>query len=237
MKLFINYADKGYYNSQVLGCNSALRFGFNQAIPFNKGDIDPDFYSTHEKILTQPRGAGYWLWKPYIITKALDKLKDGDYLCYCDAGANFISSVDPLITTLDLYQQDLFAGELRTAAKTYTKRDVFVHNRQDTKEYTDAYMRDASFQFIKKTDFAVHFYHEYLEQCCLSHLITDEPNIYGLPNYPEFIDHRHDQSIYSILALKYRLPAFRMVSQFSNSFIPEYTNSDYPQMIDHHRRK
>jgi hypothetical protein len=34
-------------------------------------------------ILEQPRGAGYWMWKPYVILKTLVERMDwGDYLCY-----------------------------------------------------------------------------------------------------------------------------------------------------------
>ena len=34
---------------------------------FNTQDIDNEFYQKNIEILKQPKGAGYWLWKPYFI--------------------------------------------------------------------------------------------------------------------------------------------------------------------------
>ena len=31
------------------------------------------------------RGAGYWIWKPYIIWKTLQDVEDGDIVCYIDS--------------------------------------------------------------------------------------------------------------------------------------------------------
>jgi len=41
------------------------------------------FRDRYRSILEQPRGAGYWLWKPYVILKTLvDYMDWGDYLCW-----------------------------------------------------------------------------------------------------------------------------------------------------------
>ena len=37
-------------------------------------------------MLEEPRGGGYWVWKPLIVREALCGLEDGDVLLYCDAG-------------------------------------------------------------------------------------------------------------------------------------------------------
>ena len=41
------------------------------------------------------------------------------------------------------------------------------------------------------------------ELCCNYHLIDDSPSI--APNLPEFIEHRHDQAIFSLLTKKMEL--------------------------------
>jgi len=54
----------------------------------------------------------------------------------------------------------------------------------------------------------------------------------GKPNYKEFIDHRHDQSIFSVLTKKYNLLAYRDPSQWGNEDIKTYkSTSFYPQII------
>jgi hypothetical protein len=49
------------------------------------------------------------------------------------------------------------------------------------------------------------------------------PNICGKPNLDEFIDHRHDQSVLSLIATHYGLQGFRWPSQWGNhEKLPEY---------------
>jgi hypothetical protein len=39
----------------------------------NKEEIDNDFKTKYNNILSLNRGGGYWLWKPYIINETLKK--------------------------------------------------------------------------------------------------------------------------------------------------------------------
>jgi len=238
MIVFINYADNGFYESQKLGCEYAILNGFNKVIPYKKTDIDEKFYREHSHILTLPRGAGYWLWKPYFILKTLEKINYGDYLCYADAGTNFINNVSYLIDTVNQSNQDIIPFDLHSIRESqFTKRDVFIYNDCDTAEMANSNICDAAVQFVKKTDFIIEFYKEYLKQCCIENLLTDSSNLYGKPNYPDFIDHRHDQSIYSINVKKKKLSIFRSPAQWGNGFEHLYKQSNYPQLIDHHRRR
>ncbi len=45
----------------------------------------------HPNILNQPRGAGYWLWKPAIIRDALACAAEDDLVLYMDAGIKFVA--------------------------------------------------------------------------------------------------------------------------------------------------
>ena len=44
--------------------------------------------------------------------------------------------------------------------------------------------------------------------------LTDMPNIHGLPNLPDFVEHRHDQSVLTILAKQQGVAIFRDPSQY-----------------------
>ena len=57
----------------------------------------------------------------------------------------------------------------------------------------------ATWFILKKNKFTLNFMKEWLEYSQDYRLITDSPNECGLLNYPEFSDHRHDQSILSCL--------------------------------------
>ena len=48
------------------------------------------FYKKFQSFLEEnKRGYGYWLWKPYLISWAMQDLKDGDILVYADSGCEF----------------------------------------------------------------------------------------------------------------------------------------------------
>ena len=225
-----------FYDSQKHGCVSALKNGFDDAISYNSSDIDLTFKHEYNHILNLERGAGYWLWKPYIILKTLNKLNSGDYLFYCDSGANLIENISYLIEDLKKSGQDLMPFDLQQSPeKKFTKRDVFLYNECDVPYVTNTNIFDAAFQLIIKSNWSMNFYTEYLKQSCIENLITDCPNKYGIPNYPDFIDHRHDQSIYSVNVKKNKLITFRTPSQYGLGFEKFYKYNNYPQIINHHR--
>ena len=93
-------------------------------------------------------------------------------------------------------------GECGTNAN-FCKKDAFILMNADTLEISSFPHRTASIFVCKKTDFSINFVEEWLRYGCDPRIITDLPNTKGLPNYPDFIDHRHDQSIMSILTYKY----------------------------------
>jgi hypothetical protein len=75
----------------------------------------------------------------------------------------------------------------------------------DDPAYHEAQMLDASFLILLKTRRACAFAGTWLESCLDRRVLTDDPNTCGLPNLPGFVDHRHDQSVLSILAKRENL--------------------------------
>ena len=87
--------------------------------------------------------------------------------------------------------------------KRYTKRDAFILLGADMPFYTDTNQYMGGIQIYKKSKYTEKFLEELLYYCQDKRIITDEPNTLGHKNYKEFIEHRHDQSILSILIKKY----------------------------------
>ena len=56
-------------------------------------------------------------------------------------------------------------------------------------------------------------------------------NLLGLPYHEGFIEHRHDQSIFSILIKKYSIKVYRDPSQHGNNFVDLYPDSKYQQLM------
>lgn len=239
-KLLLNYSDSKFKNAQKYNSITGLETGgFDSVIECSPMTIDDQFKNLHNDILSQPRGGGYWLWKPYIILKSLMSMSDGDILFYCDSGSHFVSSINEILNTVSFDKQPIIPfGVDPHLDRKFTKMDVFVFNEcKEDQSITDTVQVCASFQLIKKSQTAIDFYNELLYQCCNLNLITDAPNAFGVDNFSEFADHRHDQSIYSVLCKRNRYEIFRDPSQFGLWSKEKYTNSTYPQIIEHTRRQ
>ncbi len=138
MKILINYSDKNFKTSQKLNSKTGMGIGnFDRFIEYSPEDIDKKFYQKNEHILTQLRGGGYWLWKPYIILKTLQRkdVKYGDYIFYLDSGAYFINKIDYIIDLSKKYSQDIipFAEKNGDLEKVRTKTDMFITMDLDEK--------------------------------------------------------------------------------------------------------
>jgi len=238
MKVLINYADESFRLSQQRNSQSGLAVGgFDEVWSFGPQDLDAEFSRRNQHILRQSRGAGFWLWKPYLVQLALQRLRKGDYLFYCDAGSQFINSVDLLINMISQTGQDLLCFELQHAERTWTKRDAFVLLDCDEPKYTETKQRLASFSLWRKSQLSDSLAEEWLTAAQDDRLITDQPNQMGLPNWEGFCEHRHDQSLFSLLTKRRGLRAFRDPSQWGNPFFEQFPESTYPQVIQHTRDK
>jgi len=236
--ILINYADRNFTQSQQLNTKTGIKVGkFKEVWSYSPKDISKSFYQANKELLNQKRGNGYWLWKPYFILKSLEKLDFGDYLFYCDSGAEFVDSVEPLLSLSTSKSQEIMTFELVHPEYKYTKRDVFKILDCDNQSFIESKQRLASYILFRKSARVINFANEWLHYCTDERLITDSPNVFGLNNFEGFVDHRHDQSIFSLLAKKYQLEPFRDPSQYGSTLIDQYSNSPYNQLINSTRLK
>ena len=85
MKILINYADKQYEPARKWNTLTGRYIArFDKVYEYTPNDIDQSFAKLHHDILSQKRGNGLWLWKPYFVNKALSDCSDGDIIFYCD---------------------------------------------------------------------------------------------------------------------------------------------------------
>jgi hypothetical protein len=229
--LLINYADGSFHEAQKLNLKTGLIIGrFDRAIPYGRADLDADFTARNREVLAQTLGAGCWLWKPYIVLQALKhKMVEGDLLFYCDAGAVFIASATPV---LDLCRNEetpilLFSLEPEQTNRKWIKRDCFHYMEMDRSPYLDMPLIVSGYFVCRKAAFTVAFFEEWLSLAEDPRLLTDAPNSCGLPNYPQFVAHRRDQSILSLLGRRHRVPTLPDISQWGNERRPR----DIPQIL------
>jgi len=244
-KVHISYSDERYANSLANLEKSSLEIGkSDEFIPYTEEWLkSTEFWRKNAFILGRPRGAGYWIWKPYIILETFNKLQDGDIVLYSDAGLSVIGNLTPLY---EVATKDSNGGKIlfklpavdvpRHIAKTWTKRDTFVLMECDSEEYWNANMGNGAVSLWRKSDENIEFLNEWLRYMRDSRIVTDDPNMCGRPNFMEFRDHRHDQSVLSLLAIKYGFEMFRDPTQWGNSEKELFTNSPYDQLFNHHRK-
>lgn len=240
MIIAVNYADKKFQRAQKLNSRTARQWGADRVIEYGPGDIDEAFRRRNKEILDTPRGGGYYLWKPYFYRKAYDELGEGDYLVYIDSGAVYINRIQYLIDCMEQEKVPLmiFSLERERIEKGNTKRDAFVLTGCDEARYADTPQSIGGYFVCKKAPEVKAYLDEVLQYAQDIRIISDKPNVMGLPNYAEFADHRHDQSVISLMSKKYGFKRFRDPSQFGmiNHYEEEVERrSTYPQIVDSHR--
>lgn len=237
MNILINFATTNFQKAQQFNTKTAYKIGgFDRTVSANPSLIDENFRRKYISVLNQAKGAGYWLWKPYFIVKTLEAANDGDIVMYADSASYFTSSASPLFSLPERFGQDIIPFELELPESAWSKRDAFILLGAEN-GFELSSQRLASFMLFRKSASSIQFCQEYLYHCTNENALTDLDNIYGKPNYPDFVAHRHDQSIFSLLSKKYGLQAFRDPSQWGNSRKDLYLNSNYPQIIEHTRQK
>ena len=215
----INYANEIFTDAQKINTLTAYYIGKTDLVlEYSPMDIDKEFIKKNIHILKHKRGGGYWLWKPYIILKTLNSFKEGDYIFYSDSGAYYVNKIQHLIAELKKHNQDIMPFQLRFLEKEYTKRDAFILMDCDKDKYTNTRQCRTGWMLIKNTAFSKGFFEEFLFYAQDERIITDMPNTFGKENYPEFIENRHDQSIFSLLCKKHKLKFFRELDRGSTAF-------------------
>ena len=195
----VSYANGDVHlsNQQYLTA-SALNKCIDFYKPYNKQHLDPSYSQKHIKILSQKRGAGYWLWKPYVILKTLEEIPENDVVLYVDSGGRIEKPVDHLINQLATY--DILVFESDWNNRRYVKKDLLQMMKLDNDETRNALHLQASFIVIKNTQFSRNFIKNWLSWCENEKALTDIPSA---EEYPDFFDHRHDQAILTLLTIKY----------------------------------
>ena len=235
MNILLNYADHKYHlirefsNQMAMATRKGTGNGIDKITSLSPKDIDGDFRAKNKAILKRHYGAGYWLWKPYIISKTLDQMDEGDVLIYSDSDIFVIGSVLPLIDVLHESGQHVlgFTGG-RLNDRHLTKRDAFKLMDCEAPMYTDTPHLFAGLILFQKTDTSAKFASEWLNYAQDKRLLTDARNTCG-PNYPEFVQHRHDESIFSLLYKKYRFTPYR--APFLLKDMEDFPNSPYPKIF------
>lgn len=202
---------KNYHDAVDRLCNQAKSFEiFNEIIGYKDNDLKKynDFYTKHENFIkNNNRGYGYWIWKPFLILKTLEKMDDGDVLLYCDSGCELnIFGKEKMNLYIKNMRNKIIQG---TSASTndfsYTKIDLIKYfGLQNDIDILRKPQMQACVLLIKKNKNTLSIFKEFYNICSNNyHFIDDTPSTNKEGD--RFIEHRHDQSVFSLLMKKKKI--------------------------------
>jgi hypothetical protein len=245
----VTFGTAEFSRSLEIQKRNSLKFGANRHITYNVRSPPVMRALSENPILTSHlHGYGLWIWKPYIMLDAMDQVEPGDYIVYLDAGVAPVADMKPWFDFLLGKAVNVFAPVPPTPLKAYTKRDCFVLMQGDNSNFYNTPILSAGIQAHQNVRKSLDFLNELKGLMRDPRLLMDGESLFGLPNHENFIAHRHDQSILTLLAKRYGYPANREPTQYGiwtaqarNAYIasgaaaPEMLNEDYPQVLDVHR--
>jgi hypothetical protein len=187
--------------------------------------------SDNPEIANQAKGAGYWIWKAYILLDAMDRIAEGDLLFYTDAGISYIDDPRPVFALAQDRDIVLFnVARLPGTHRYLTKRDALVLLGADNAQHWDERLVQAAVGIYRVNRKTRAFVREWLEAMRDPRVLTDMPNCCGLANFPEFQVHGHDMSVLAVIAKRHGIQRTRWPG------IPPRSEDegDYPQVLYRH---
>lgn len=165
------------------------------------------------RIRLSERGSGFYAWKPFIIQKKLEVAPEGDIVFYCDVGRTFpykllSSSIQFFLDWMKIHKQSIMPGikiPWGGPMSMWTKRDAFVSMSMDTPSIHATAPIQASFSVWVNNPASRDIAKEWMNLSANRQMISDDPSELGFPELPDFYEHRHDQSLLSLVCLKHRI--------------------------------
>jgi hypothetical protein len=229
----VTFATEEYADSaEVLRHSAVLNGGaksvriYTPSSPCVRGFYEDTGFSASE------RGAGYWGWKPRIIFDAMGRADHGDVVLYLDAATIVDDDLASRLRVSDRWDVKLFA--LGGHAKNGYTNDAWTKPAAldamgATTEERAAFQVTAAVQAYRKHSASARaFLGEYWLWCDVETLADQQ----GFPN------HRHDQSVLSVLAARHGcVTVAKDPTQHGVEDACRVEGDDLPPWIVHHRRQ
>jgi len=162
----------------------------------------------------QKRLFGYASWKPEIILSYLHKIPENSILQYSDIGCYFnFKGIKRLNDYINIVEENNILAFKYNKPNIdhkeklnfqiyyefeYTKADAYKHLGIDTNsEILKSEQIWSGTMFFKNNSYIKKILNEWAEICKINNLIDDSDSF--KKNHENFIEHRHDQSIFSLI--------------------------------------
>jgi hypothetical protein len=215
----ITYGNRQYKHQRILFKHLAEDSKFFDSIKvFTPFDLDKKFKIYFENILSIQKGNGYWIWKPYLLKKTMELLADDDILFYCDAGCliNKLGKERFYYYIGRLYgsKTGCLSFELPYKEVEYTKQEVFDYFKCDDKIRTSKQLVGGVLLF-RKCPHSISLINSFYTTLYDNPLLFIDKRDFNIQD-KQFIDHRHDQSVFSIIRKQFGTDLLADETYFNN---------------------
>ena len=222
-KYCITFSGDKYHDQTRRTVEDASKFGVDKVLVYDDYWLThcrPDFVEQNKWAWQHPktRGFGWFIWKPFIILDALNRVKDGDIVLYVDGDTYPIADLSALYDICEKQGGIMLFAASGWPQVYWCKRDCYIIMGQDTPEYTGLQAPAGSAQFMLFQKGPAHprqFLEEWLKYVCMEKANTFDPSKLA-PEYPVFREHRCEQAILTNLALKYHHKLWREACAYGN---------------------
>jgi hypothetical protein len=213
----ITFSSTRYRSSALLQANLCKLLGFYH---YSYTEVDlPDGLLDYAS--NNPRGFGYWKWKPYLILEHFSKCCQDQIFWWVDAACVPLLLKSCLPNDFEsLYLQKNIFSEPRR----WCKNDFLGLTELDAKEFfSNGFIPDASIIGVRVNPISQQYISQWYNLCINNSAISDE--IYREQS-PGYRGHRHDQALLGIISWSNSIEQRPSLTQYS----------DQEWYFYHHRR-
>lgn len=219
--IFITFGNTSRYQNAIKRiCTEAYNFGFEKIIPYNEFFLDFKIFDLTQ--MENTRGYGFWTWKPWVLKETIKNAKYGDIIVYADAGCQIKNTpktkarFQEYITMLDDHKSWIRFSMNHIKENSFTTDAVF--NYFNVKDSTNHYM--ATIHILRVCENSLALADAWCDIAIHTELFTDKYN--KDTTRSDFVDHRHDQSVFSVLCKT--LPYKNMIISIDDPTNPSATS-------------
>ncbi len=204
LKYFVTFGSENVFKKQLKRLKEQVEGvdWFDEIDIHTQDTMKVDLAPYEDFIKNNPRGYGYWIWKPMVIENKLKEMRDGDILFFLDCGSSIISSdynkIQNYIDILNNYDVLLFEDHDRPMCN-FLKMNVIKEFNILNSPILNTPIVESACIIIKKTDYSVRFIERWKEYLLKdNHMLVND--IAEGEQLSTYIEHRHDQAILGIMA-------------------------------------
>lgn len=198
----VSYAagDEIYFRNQNALQESAINKGIDVVINYRQEYVDPAFIHKHADVFQHKIGAGYWLWKPWMILHTMQQMQDNEILIYSDVNYVFVRPITDLLTVMQ--NHDILIVEHPSRTREQESLQAALDGMGCSSDSCRKGLNTLSgFMLLKNNATTRAFIQEWLLACEVREYLIPGP---GKDPNSALLDHKPDQSTLGLLAYKHR---------------------------------